>query len=215
MWSWPLILGLRPSSIWWRTLLTRCRVYPSCFTTTMLLPNWEILRKNQNGFRRNQFTSQILTIKFWVFVQNNLYASLLFVDFSEAFDSIHRGKVEQIFLAYGPLWEIVELLMMIYKKHESKSTLTGSRCRLLCHCHWCAARGYISAIFIHNLPRLCTSDVNRLNERKKLYTGKVKKQTIPHTNYYGCGLCRYHSASIKITRSGQIFAAVWSGQQMA
>ena len=31
----------------------------------------------------------------------NLQATLLFVDFTNAFDSIHRGKVEQILLAYG------------------------------------------------------------------------------------------------------------------
>ena len=31
----------------------------------------------------------------------NLEAVLLFVDFSKAFDSIHRGKMEQILLAYG------------------------------------------------------------------------------------------------------------------
>ena len=30
-----------------------------------------------------------------------LEAILLFVDFSKAFDSIHRGKMNQIFLAYG------------------------------------------------------------------------------------------------------------------
>ena len=30
---------------------------------------------------------------------NNLEVTILFVDFSKAFDSIHRGKVEQILLA--------------------------------------------------------------------------------------------------------------------
>ena len=33
--------------------------------------------------------------------QKNLLATILFVDFTEAFDSIHRGKMEQILLAYG------------------------------------------------------------------------------------------------------------------
>ena len=65
-----------------------------------------ILRKNLNGFRRNRSTtSQILTIRrILEGVQaKNLQATLLFVDFTKAFDSIHRGKMEQILLAYGLL----------------------------------------------------------------------------------------------------------------
>ena len=62
-----------------------------------------ILTKNQNGFRRNRSTtSQILTISrilegVWA---KNLQATLLFVNFTKAFDSIHRWKMEQILLAY-------------------------------------------------------------------------------------------------------------------
>ena len=56
-----------------------------------------ILRKNQNGFRRNRSTtSQILTIRRILegVRAKNLQTTLLFVDFSKAFDSIHRGKME-------------------------------------------------------------------------------------------------------------------------
>ena len=56
-----------------------------------------ILRKNQNGFRRNRSTtSQILTIRRILegVRAKNLQATLIF-------DSIHRGKMEQILLAYG------------------------------------------------------------------------------------------------------------------
>ena len=63
-----------------------------------------ILRKNQNGFRRNRSTtSQILTIRRILegVRVKNLQATILFVDFTKAFDSIHRGKMEQILLAYG------------------------------------------------------------------------------------------------------------------
>ena len=52
-----------------------------------------ILRKNQNGFRRNKSsTSQILTIcRILVGVRaKNLQATILFVDFTKAFDSIHK-----------------------------------------------------------------------------------------------------------------------------
>ena len=51
-----------------------------------------ILRKNQNGFRRNRSTtSQILTIRRILegVRAKNLQATLLFVDFTKAFDSIH------------------------------------------------------------------------------------------------------------------------------
>ena len=63
----------------------------------------KILGSNQNGFRRNlSTTSQILTIR-WIIKwlrAKTLEATLLFVDFSIVFNSIHRGKIELIVLAY-------------------------------------------------------------------------------------------------------------------
>ena len=56
-----------------------------------------IFRKNQNGFQRNRFTtSQILTIHRILegVHSKNLQATILFVDFTQAFDSTHRGKME-------------------------------------------------------------------------------------------------------------------------
>ena len=101
-----------------------------------------ILRKNQNGFWRNWFmTSQILTIHRILEGEhaktNNpaLEAAILFVNF-EAFDSIYRGKMEQI-LAYGLPKETVAAIILQYKKHENKSLLSGWRYRLLWHCRRC------------------------------------------------------------------------------
>ena len=54
-----------------------------------------------------------------MFVQKNLEATLLFVDFSKAFDSIHRGKMEQILLAYGLSQKTVAAIMMLYKKSKN------------------------------------------------------------------------------------------------
>ena len=82
-----------------------------------------ILRKNQNGFRRNRSTtSQILTIRrilegVWA---KNLQATLIFVDFTKAFDSIHRGKMEQILLAYGIPKETVAAITILYRNTKVK-----------------------------------------------------------------------------------------------
>ena len=82
-----------------------------------------ILRKNQNGFRRNRSTtSQILTIRRILegVRAKNLQATLLFVDFTKAFDSIHRGKMELIPLAYGLPKETVAAIMILYRNTKVK-----------------------------------------------------------------------------------------------
>ena len=64
-----------------------------------------ILCKNQNGFWRNRSTmSQILTIHQILegVCAKNLETTILFINFTTTFDSIHRGKMEQILLAYSP-----------------------------------------------------------------------------------------------------------------
>ena len=40
---------------------------------------------------------------------------MLFVDFTKSFDSIHRGKIEQILLAYGLPKETVEAIMILHR----------------------------------------------------------------------------------------------------
>ena len=83
-----------------------------------------ILRKNQNGFQRNRYTtSQILTIrKILEGVRaKNLQATILFVDFTKAFDSIHRGKMEQILLVYGLPKETVAAIIMLYRNIKLKA----------------------------------------------------------------------------------------------
>ena len=82
-----------------------------------------ILRKNQNGFRRKRSpTSQILTIRRILegVRAKNLQATLVFVDFTKAFDSIHRGKMEQILLAYGLPKETVAAIMILYRNTKVK-----------------------------------------------------------------------------------------------
>ena len=79
--------------------------------------------KNRNGFWRNWYmTSQIFTICQILegVCAKNLEATILFVNFSKAFDFIHIGKKEQILLAYGPPKEIVAVIMMLYKNTKVK-----------------------------------------------------------------------------------------------
>ena len=82
-----------------------------------------ILRKNQNGFRRNRSTtSQILTLRRILegLRAKNLPATILFVDFAKAFDSIHRGKMEQVLLAYGLPKETVVAITILYRNTKVK-----------------------------------------------------------------------------------------------
>ena len=83
-----------------------------------------ILRKNQNDFRRTRSTtSQILTIRRILegVREKNLQATILFVDFTKAFDSIHRGKMEQILPAYGIPEETVAAIMILYRNTKVRS----------------------------------------------------------------------------------------------
>ena len=45
----------------------------------------------------------------------NLQTTILFVDFNKAFDSIHRGKMEQILLAYSIPKETVAAITILYR----------------------------------------------------------------------------------------------------
>ena len=82
-----------------------------------------ILRKKQNGTWRNRSTtSQILTIRRILegVRAKDLEATILFVDFYKAFDSIHRGKMGQILLAYGLPKETVAAIMIFYGNAKVK-----------------------------------------------------------------------------------------------
>ena len=82
----------------------------------------KILRKNQNGFWRNQSTTlQILTIhQILKGVHAKNLEATIFIDSSKAFDSIHWGKMEQILLLYSLHKETVAAIMMLYKNTKVK-----------------------------------------------------------------------------------------------
>ena len=66
--------------------------------------------------------SQILTIRRILegVRTKTLEATILFVDFTKPFDSIHRGKMEQILLAYGLPKETVAAIMTLYRNTKVK-----------------------------------------------------------------------------------------------
>ena len=55
-----------------------------------------------------------------MYLQKSQEATILFVDFTKAFDSIHRGKMEQILLAYGLPKETIAAIMMLYRNTKVK-----------------------------------------------------------------------------------------------
>ena len=82
-----------------------------------------ILGENQNGFRRNRsMTWQMLTIRRILegVRAKNLQATILFVDFTKVFDFIHRGKMEQILLAYGLPKGTVAAIMVLHRNTKVK-----------------------------------------------------------------------------------------------
>ena len=50
----------------------------------------------------------------------NLEATILFVDFTKDFDSIHRGKMKQILHAYRLPKETVAAIIMLYRNTKVK-----------------------------------------------------------------------------------------------
>ena len=98
--------------------LTSIEIYNALICNCIEPKIENILRKNQNNFRRNRSTtSQILTIRrilkgVWA---KNLEATILFFDFTKAFDSIFSGKMEQILLTYSLPKETIVAIMMLYR----------------------------------------------------------------------------------------------------
>ena len=79
----------------------------------------KILRKNQNGFRRNRSTtSQILTIRRILegVRAKNLQVTLLLVDFTKAFDSMHRTNPT----IYGLPKETVAAITILHRSIKVK-----------------------------------------------------------------------------------------------
>ena len=76
------------------------------------------LRKNKNGFRtKRSTTGKMLTIQRILegVKSKNIRATLLFIDFSQNFDSINREKMKDILIIYGIPTEIVNSILILYR----------------------------------------------------------------------------------------------------
>ena len=82
-----------------------------------------LLRNNQNGFRpKKNTTAHILALRRIIeeAKRNNVPATIVFVDFSEAFDSVHRAKIMQILKACGIPNELVNAIQKLYEGTRTK-----------------------------------------------------------------------------------------------
>ena len=98
------------------------KIYNALLLNRIQLEMEKILRRNQNGFRKGRSTiGQILTVRRIIegVKARQIPATFLFVDFSKAFDSVHREKMEKILLDYGIPKEIVIAIMILYKNTKS------------------------------------------------------------------------------------------------
>ena len=162
-----------------------------------------ILRKNQSGFRRNRsMTSQILTIRRVLegVRAKNLPATLLFVDFTKAFDSIHRRKMEKILLAYDLPKETVAAITILYRSTKVKVRSPDGDTE-----YFDIVAGVLHEdtlapyLFIICLDYVLRTSIDK-NQRKWLRADKERKQKIPRKNNYRRRLRRWHSDSGKYTQ---------------
>ena len=96
------------------------KIYNALLRNRIELKVDNILRKNQNGFRRNRSTtSQILTIR-RILEGKKPTGNNIICRFTKAFDSLHGGKMEQILLTYGLRKETVVAIMTLYRNTKVK-----------------------------------------------------------------------------------------------
>ena len=135
-------------------------------------------------------TSQISTIRRILegVRAKNIDETTLFVDFSKAFDSIHRRKMKQILIANGLPKEIVAAIMMLYKNTKVKVRSPEGDTN-----NFDIVAGVLQGdtlapyLFIICLDYVLSVSIDKMKENGFTL---AKKQKIPRTNYYGRGLRR-------------------------
>ena len=137
--------------------------------------------------------------KFWLSVEctKNLQATILFVDFTKAFDSIHRGKVVQILLAYGLPKETVVAIIIIYRNTKIKVRSLDRDTD-----YFDIVAGVLQGdtlaphFFILCLDYGLRTSINKIKENDFKLTKDRSRSYPSKSNYRRC-LRRWHSASSK------------------
>ena len=145
--------------------------------------------------------------KFWQtveflkeYAQKNLEATIL-CRLLRAFDSIHRGKMEQILLVYGLPKETVVAIMMLFKNTKVKVRSTDADTDYFDIVAG-VLQGDILALYLFII---CLVYTLRTSFDKMKDNGfKLTKERSRSTNNYGRRLRRWHSASGKCTRPSWI-----------
>ena len=148
-----------------------------------------ILRKNQNGFRRNRSTtSQILTIRRILegVRAKNLQVTWLFIVFTKVFDSIQGGKMEQILLAYGLPKETVAAITILYRNTKVKVRSPDGN-RILRHCSRSTTRGHAPYLFLICLDYVLRTSIDKIRENgielKQKRSWRYPAKTITDADY--------------------------------
>ena len=136
--------------------------------------------------RRRSTTSQISTIRRILegVRAKNLQATLIFVDFTKAFDSIHRGKMEQILLAYGIPEETVAAITILYRNTKVKVRSPDGDTE-----YFDIVAGVLQGdtlapyLFIICLDYVLRTSIDKIRENGFELT-KKKKQKVPRKNNY-------------------------------
>ena len=139
----------------------------------------QMLRTNQNGFRKSRSAvSQILTVRRIMkgVKAKHLPATLLFVDFGKAFDSVHRENMKHILLSYGIPEETVLAIIMLYKKIRAMVRSPDSDTDFFQS--WCTTKRHISSISICDLPRLRSETLYRSIQEVWSNINSSKRQAI-------------------------------------
>ena len=175
-----------------------------CYSTALNLKSRKFLGKTKMAFV--EIVSQ--HHKFWQPVRvKNLEVTLLFVDFSKAFDSIRRGKMKQILLAYRIPRVAVAAIIRFYKITKVKVRSTDWNTEFFDFLAGVLqANPFAPYLFIIFQDYLLRTSIDSMKENG-LTLEKARNRRYAHTNNYGCVLRWWHTTSSKYTRPGLISAA--------
>ena len=130
----------------------------------------------------------------------NIVVIDIFVDFTKAFDSIHREKMEQILQAYGIPKETVAAILLLYRNIKVKvRSPDGDTDYFDILAGVLQEDALAPFLFIIHLDSVFRTSIDKI-KRKRFRADKEKKQKVLRKNNYRRRLRQRHSDSGKCTR---------------